>query len=391
MRFLIVRLTSINRLSKNSHQAFKKTLIEFAQQELNADLVERDKQGVFSQENWQKCAKFGIQGLSLPTEYGGTNRDILTTMLAMEGLGYGCRDNGLTFALNAQMWTVQLPILNFGTEAQKQKYLPALASGKLIGSHAITEPNAGSDIHRLAMRAEKRDNGYVLNGAKKFVTLGPIADFALIFATIDPKLGRWGITAFLVDKGTPGSNVSPVRDKMGLRTVPIGELHFENCFVPIENRLGPEGGGVSISSSCFEWERSCILASQIGAMEHQLETSICYARERHQFDQPIGKFQSVSNRITDMKVRLETSRLLLYKVAWLKKMDKPAAMEAAMAKLYLSECFVQSSMDAIRIHGGNGYMTEFEVERDLRDAVGGTIYAGTSDIQRTIIARLLGL
>ena len=358
---------------------------------LNEDLVERDKQGAFLRENWQKCAQFGIQGLAIPEEYGGANHDILTTMLTVEGLGYGCRDNGLTFALNAQMWSVQLPVLTFGTDEQKQRYLPELSGGKLIGAHAITEPEAGSDLHSLRTRAEKRDDGYVLNGTKKFVTLGPVADVALIFATINPDMGSWGITAFLVDKGTPGFNVSPIREKMGLRTVPMGELILKDCFVSLENRLGPEGAGVSISNSTLEWERSCILASQIGAMQHQLETCIRYARERHQFGQPIGKFQSVSNRIVDMKVRLETARLLLYQVAWLKKMNKPAVVEAAMAKLYLSECFVQSGLDAIRIHGGNGYMTEFEIERDLRDAIGGTIYAGTSDIQRTIIARLLGL
>ncbi|MCZ6681165.1 MAG: acyl-CoA dehydrogenase family protein, partial [Candidatus Poribacteria bacterium] len=300
--------------------AFKDRVVTFAQQELNTELVERDRQGVFSRENWQKCAEFGIQGLSVPALYGGTDADTLTALLAMEGMGYGCRDNGLTFALNAQMWTVQLPILNFGTEAQKQKYLPKMCGGKLIGAHGITEPDSGSDVFSLRTHAEKRDDGYVLNGTKKFVSLAPIADLALIFATIDPDMGKWGVTAFVVEKGMAGFSVSPVRDKMGLRTVPIGELIFENCFVPAENRIGPEGAGVSISNSSLEWERCCILASQLGAMERQLETSVRYARERHQFGQPIGKFQSVSNRIADMKVRLETARLLLYKVAWLKKM-----------------------------------------------------------------------
>jgi alkylation response protein AidB-like acyl-CoA dehydrogenase len=178
---------------------------------------------------------------------------------------------------------------------------------------------------------------------------------------------------------------------MGLRTSPMGELILQDCYIPVENRLGPEGIGARIFNHSMEWERSCILASNLGVMERQLEKSIQYARERVQFDQPIGKFQSVANRIVDMKVRLETARLILYKVAWLKKMGKPSAMEAAMAKLYLSECFVQSGLDAVRTLGGYGYMTEFEVERNLRDAIGGTIYSGTSDIQRNIIARLLGL
>ncbi len=376
----------------DAQRAFKQRVIEFAQQELNADLVVSDTHGAFSREKWQKCAAFGLQGLAVPAEYGGgAETDIMTALLAMEALGYGCKDNGLAFALNAQMWTVQLPILHFGTEAQKAKYLPAMCRGTCIGAHGITEPESGSDVFSLQTHAEKRGDTYVLNGMKKFVSLAPVADLALIFATMNPALGKWGVTAFIVEKGMPGFDVGPTQDKMGLRTVPMGELTFQDCVVPAANRLGPEGAGMSISSSSLEWERCCILASQLGAMARQLETSIHYARERVQFGQPIGKFQAVANRIADMKVRLETARLLLYQVAWLKKTGTSAPMEAALCKLYLSECFVASSLDAIRIHGGNGYMTESEVERDLRDAVGGVIYGGTSDIQRTIIARMLGV
>ena len=370
---------------------FKNTVIEFAQKELNTGLVERDRRGELSVENWKKCAQMGIIGLATPKEYGGSATDILTTMLVMEGLGYGCRDNGLIFSMNAQMWSVQHPILTFGTEAQKQKYLPGLCSGDLIGAHAISEPEAGSDAYSLRATAEKVSEGYVLNGTKMFVTNGPIADFTLVFATVNPAKGMGGVTAFLVDKGTPGFEVKRKIEKMGLRTAQMGELILENCVVPEENRLGREGAGPSIFNSSMEWERSCILGSHIGAMERQLEECIRYTRERRQFGQAIGKFQSVANRIAEMKVRLETARMLLYKVAWLKKMGKPAIMEAAMAKLYLSESFVQSSLDAIRTHGGYGYLTELEVERELRDAVGGLLYSGTSDIQRMIIARWLGL
>jgi alkylation response protein AidB-like acyl-CoA dehydrogenase len=224
-----------------------------------------------------------------------------------------------------------------------------------------------------------------------FVTNAPISDLAVVFATVDPARKMWGVTSFIVETGTPGYTISRKLEKMGLRTSPMAELVFQDCFLPEENRLGPEGAGSNIFNDSMEWERSGILASHIGAMERQLESSIQYARDRQQFGQPIGKFQSVANRIVEMKVRLETARLLLYKVAWLKKMGKPAVMEAAMAKLYLSESFIQSSLDAIRTYGSYGYMTEFEVERDLRDAVGGTLYSGTSDIQRNIIARLLGL
>ena len=370
---------------------YKRTVTEFAQRELNEGLIERDRQGEFPKEDWLKCARLGIQGLPFPEKYGGANADIVTTMLAMEGLGYGCEDNGLIFALNAQMWSVQSPILHFGTEGQKERYLPDLCSGQIIGAHGMTEPDSGSDAYSLRSRANRVDGGYVLNGTKTFVTNAPIADVAVVFATVDPSRGMWGITSFLVEMDTPGFTIGKDLEKMGLRTSPMAELIFQDCYVPEENRLGPEGAGARIFNASMEWERSCILASHVGAMERQLEECIEYAQERCQFDQPIGRFQSVANRIVDMKVRLETARLLLYKVAWLKKMRRPATMESAMAKLYLSECFVQSGLDAIRVHGGYGYTTEFGVERNLRDAIGGTIYSGTSDIQRTIIARLLGL
>jgi hypothetical protein len=371
--------------------AFKNAVIKFAQKELNNGVVDRDQKGELSLENWQKCAQFGIQGLPIPEEYGGSGADVMTTLLAMEGLGYGCRDNGLIFAINAQMWAVELPILVFGTPEQKQKYLPGLCRGEIIGAHGMTEPDSGSDAYSLRTRADKADGGWVLNGTKMFVTNAPLADVAVVFATVDPSKGRSGITGFIVEKGMPGFSISQHIDKMGLRTSPMAEIILQNCFVPDENRLGPIGAGTSIFTNSMGWERSSILGSHIGAMEHQLETCVRYARERKQFGQPIGRFQSVSNRLADMKVRLETARLLLYKVAWVKQQGKSAVMEAALAKLYLSECFVQSSLDAIRIHGGYGYMTEFEVERDLRDAIGGTIYSGTSDIQRTIISRLLGV
>lgn len=370
---------------------YRRAVIEFAQQELNDGLIEHDQRGELSRANWQKCAQFGILGLAVPEEFGGSGADIMTTMLVMEGLGYGCRDNGLIFAMNAQMWSVQHPILAFGSDAQKKKYLPGLCSGQLIGAHGMTEPGSGSDAYSLRTRAQPVNGGYVLNGTKMFVTNAPVADLALVFATTDPAKGFAGVSAFLVETGTPGFRVSRNIEKMGLRSSPMGELILEDCVLRAENRLGPEGAGPSIFNSSMEWERSCILGSHVGAMERQLEGCVRYARERRQFGQTIGKFQSVANRIAEMKVRLETARLLLYKVAWLKQIGKTAVMEAALAKLYLSECFVQSSLDAVRTYGGYGYMTELEVERDLRDAVGGTLYSGTSDIQRMIIARWLGL
>ena len=372
---------------------YQKKVIEFAESSLNIGTVNRDADQTFPHELWKICADFGILGLSLPSAYGGSMNegDFMRSLLAMEGFGYGCEDNGLAFALNAQMWTVQTPILHFGSDLQKDKYLKPMSAGEIIGSHALTEPDAGSDVFSMKMTAEKSEGGYILNGKKHLITLAPICDVALIFASTNQKHGNWGISAFLVDKGTPGFKAYLKNSKMGMRSIPIGSFEFDNCFVPEVARLGGEGAGYSIVNHSLEYDRCCILASQLGRMERQLEEAIKYSKERIQFGKPIGSFQSVSNRIVEMKLRLETSKLLLYKTAWMKQNNKNTAMESALLKLHLSESFVSSSMDAIRTYGGLAYLTEHGIERDLRDAVGGILYAGTSDIQRNIISKLLGL
>jgi len=372
---------------------FKQKVIDFATSAFDKDHVDADKNCSFSKEDWQKCADFGIQGLLIPKKYGGRNEDIdfLTAIYAMEGLGYGSNDNGLLFGINAQMWTVQLPLVQFGTTHQKKMILPELASGMSIACHALTEPDAGSDVFSMQTTATKVEGGYILNGHKRLITLGPIADFSLVFAVTNPAVGKWGLSAFFVKKGTPGYTTSANKPKMGMRTVPIGDLFFEDCFVSDENRLGKEGAGWSIINHSLEYDRCGVFASQLGAMERQLEASIAFVKKRKQYDKTIGEFQSVSNRIANMKLRLESSRLHLYRVAWLKSQNKSAVLESALLKLQISEDFVTSSMDAIRNQGGSAYLTENETERDLRDAIGGVIYAGTSDIQRNIISKLLGL
>ncbi len=366
-------------------------VLAFARRALQDDVISRDKDGQFSRELWMRCAEFGIQGLPFPEEYGGRGSDILTTVLAMEALGQGCRDNGLIFSMNAQMWSVQMPILRFGTEDQKQKYLKRLCDGTVIGAHAMSEPASGSDAFSLRTTAERRGNRYVLNGSKTFVSNAPVADLFVVFASVDLAKGALGLTAILVERDTPGLQVSRPIAKMGLTTSPMAELVFDDCEVPVENRLGKEGRGASLFNDSMEWERSCILASFLGTMQRQLDTSVRYAKERHQFGKPIGAFQSVSNRLVQMKLRLDAGRLLLYRAAWAKQNGAPAAAEAALAKLYLSEACLQSSLDAVQIHGGYGFTTEYQLERDLRDAVGGRLYSGTSEIQAAIIARTLGL
>ncbi len=279
----------------------------------------------------------------------------------------------------------------FGSEAQKDKYLRAMCAGESIGAFAITEADTGSDTYSMTSSAKPVDGGYLLRAEKHYITNAPIADFAVIFASTNPDAGQWGISAFIVENGTEGFTRSGSRDKMGLKTSPFGELYLEDCFVPEENRLGPEGAGVSIFATSMESERGYILSSQLGAMQRQLEEAIQFARERKQFGQSIGRFQSVSNRIVDMKLRVETCRMMLYKLAWLEEQGESLALDAALTKLHLSESFIDSSLDAIRLHGAQGYLQELGIERDLRDGIGGLIYSGTSDIQRNVVSRLLGL
>jgi alkylation response protein AidB-like acyl-CoA dehydrogenase len=358
---------------------------------LNEGMIERDAEGVFDREVWRQCAAFGIQGLPVPAAYGGGGQDLTTTLLAMESLGYGCRNNGLVFSLNAQMWAFELPLVHFGSEEQKQRYLPAVCRGELIGAHAVTEPEFGSDAMSMAARAVRDGDDYVLDGTKTFITNGPVADVVLAFATVDRSMKSAGITAFLVERGTSGMTMSAPIPKMGLRTSPMGEIAFAECRVPASSRLGGEGAGVAIFNSAMEWERACIFASHLGAMQRLLEDTIAYARSRKQFGVPISRHAPVADRIVDMKVAIEAGRLLLYRVGASKDRGGSAILDAAIAKLFVSEAYVRQALAAIQIHGGYGYTTEYQIERELRDAVGGTLYSGTSEMQRKIIARLIGL
>jgi alkylation response protein AidB-like acyl-CoA dehydrogenase len=369
----------------------REAIVKFARAELNEGYAEREKRGEFNREGWRKCAEMGIHGLPVPEQYGGTGRDALTTMGVLESLGYGCVDNGLVFSINAHMWTLEIPLLHFGTEAQKSRYLPRLCRGEIIGANAMTEPGSGSDAYGLSTTADKRDGLYVLNGSKVFVTNAPVADIFIVYATVDRSKGANGVSAFLVERGSPGLSFGADTQKMGLKTSPMCELFFDNCEVPEANRLGREGAGKNLFADSMTWERSCILASAVGAMQRTVEKCIRYANERRQFGQPIGKFQMIASKIVDMKIRLESSRALLYQAGWLKSKGKSIFLEAAIAKLHISESWVETTEDAIQIHGGYGYMAEYEIERELRDAISSRIYSGTSEIQRLIIAPLLGL
>jgi alkylation response protein AidB-like acyl-CoA dehydrogenase len=285
-----------------------------------------------------------------------------------------------------------VPLWQHGSEEQKRRYLPGLCNGTLIGVHAMTEPGSGSDAFALRTRAEPDGKGFRLTGTKTFISNGPVADVVIVFAMTDAKKGyHGGVTAFLVESATPGFKAGHKFDKMGLRTSHIGELVFEDLYVSPDSILGSIGAGSALFTNAMDWERICLFASHIGAMERLLEKSIAHARMRTQFGQSIGKFQAIAHRIVDMKVQLEAARLLTYRSAWRLGRIKNVSMDASMTKLFVSESLVNAALATVQIHGGYGYMTETEVERALRDAVGSTIYSGTSEMQRNIIGRWLGL
>jgi alkylation response protein AidB-like acyl-CoA dehydrogenase len=359
---------------------------------LSDDVRELDRTGGFSRENWDRCGRFGIQGLPAPEAYGGGGADAVTTMLALEALGYGCADNGLVFSINAHLWTSVVPLWTFGTEDQKGRWLPGLCEGSIVGCHTITEPEAGSDAFGMRATGRKVGDGFVLNGRKTFITNAPIADLFIVFTRTEPEgIGPFGISAFLVERGTAGLIVESATEKLGLRTSPMSDVVLDDCFVPASAMLGGPGHGGEIFQASMRWERACIMASQVGTMRRTMDACIAYARQRRQFGQPIAKYESVADKIANMKIAVEASRALVLRVGWLMDHGHDTTTDAAVAKAFVSEANVRTHLDAVQVHGGYGYMTEFGVERALRDAVGGTIYSGTTEIQRRIIARGLGL
>ena len=368
-----------------------KAAAEFGRGRLSPGLKERDARGELDLAVWQECAEFGLLGLPVPEPYGGVGEELPGIVRTLEGLGYGCLDNGLLFALGAQLWSVEMPILLFGSDAQKERYLPPLAAGRLIGAHAVTEVEAGSDVFSLRTSAVRDGADYVLEGAKTFITSAPVAGLFLVLANTDPALGAKGLTAFLVERDAPGLSVSETDAKMGLRTAPWGTVTLDRCRVSAASVLGNPGGGGAVFAAAMEWERCYILVPALGAMRRQLESCIEYARARRQFGRPIGKNQSVANEIVEMRLRLETSRLLAYRTASTKQAGRRLTLEPSEVKLHLSESWVRNALGALQIHGAAGYATELGIERDLRDALASRIYSGSSAIQRMIIAEFLGL
>jgi len=354
-------------------------------------LTEDEHAGRFSWAGWKRFAELGYLGLPLPSELGGSGADLLTTLVAIEALGHCCRDSGLVHALVSQM-LCGMQIAAYGSEEQKRSYLPRISSGEIVCAQALTEPDAGSDVSGIKTRAEKRGDEYVLNGAKTFISNGPIADLVVVYAaTGTGRKALGGLSCFIVEKEIPGFSRSKALEKMGLRTLQNGELFFQDCRLSASQLLGFEGQAMLTFNQVMEWERCLLFGAHLGTMQRVLEQCVRYARERRQFGGAIGRFQSVSHKIANMKVNLELGRLMLYKAAWQKDRGQRVLLETAIGKLFVSESLQRACLDAVQIHGAYGYAKEFDLERELRDSIASTIYSGTSEIQRNLIAALLGL
>lgn len=355
-----------------------------------ADLPAPEPEGFYTREQWRHCGKAGLLGLSLPRDYGGQGLDALTSARCVEAFGHVCEATGLVFAASAHLFACATPIHAHASEEVKTRVLPALCSGEAVGANAITEWEAGSDVGALRTTAERDGDVYVLNGTKSFVSNGPAADVFVVYATVDPALGPLGITGFVVERDQPGVAVGEPLAKMGLASCPASEVYFEDCRVPAVNRLGSEGQGGQIFQASMQWERACLFAGYLGLMDRLLDRCIEHARTRRQHGRAIGRNQAVSHRIVDMKVRLDAARLLLYRACW--GMDNGgSAMDVSISKLAVSEAVVQTSLEAIQLFGSLGYLVDAGIERALRDAVPSTIFSGTSEMQRELIARELGL
>ncbi len=372
--------------------ALQDSFRKFCENEIkpNAELLDQsDYETGFKilRENMKKLAEFGYSGLFHEEKYGGTARDMITQSVAQEELAKVCASTYLS--IGASVGLCGIPIALFGTDKQKDKYLPKLISTEMVGAFGLSEPNAGSDAISISTTAVKKGDKWILNGTKMFITNGPIADVVVVMAKTD-KDGQKGrnVSSFIVDKGTKGFSAGKPLDKMGYRGSPTSELIFDDCEIPAENLLGVENEGFIQAMQTLEYGRIGMAMVTLGISMACMEESIKYAKERQQFGKPIGRFQMTGFKLADMKALTDVSRLLIYKAAWLKENNDPsAATMASIAKLTASEASTHISSWAVQIHGGYGYIKEYLVERLYRDAKLGDIGEGTSEIQRVLIAR----
>jgi alkylation response protein AidB-like acyl-CoA dehydrogenase len=370
-----------------AHKLVRDTMRDFAQRELAPNAARWDRESHFPREELRKLGELGALGMVVPEQWAGAAMDYLSLALALEEIAAG--DGATSTIVSVQNSVVCGPILAFGNEAQKAKYLKPLARGEWLGCFCLTEPHVGSDAAAIATRAERRGDAYVLNGVKQFITTGKNADVAIVFAVTDKAAGKKGISAFIVETGTPGYTVARVEDKLGQRASDTAQIVFEDCTVPAGNLLGAEGAGYRIALANLEAGRIGIAAQAVGMARAALEHALAYARERVAFGKPIAEHQAVNFRLADMAVQVEAARQLVWHAASLRDAGEPCLKEASMAKLFATEMAERVCSDAIQVHGGYGYVADFPVERIYRDVRVCQIYEGTSDIQRMVIGRAL--
>lgn len=366
-------------------EMFRRMVREFAEKEIAPRAPETDETGQFPWPIVEKMAALGLMGLPIPEEYGGAGADTISYAIAVEEIARACGSTAITLAAHVSL--ACKPLLLFGSEEQKQKYLVPLAQGKWLGAFGLTEPGAGSDAGACKTTARLEGDEWVINGQKCFITNGSIADVVIIAAVTDPTAGTRGISNFIVPKGAPGFRPGRDEEKMGLKGSVTSELFFEDCRIPAENILGEPGQGFKQFLTTLDEGRISIGAMALGLAQAAFEASVRYSKERVQFGQPIAKFQAIQWMLADTATELDAARLLVYRAAWLKDQGKDFVKEAAMAKLYASEAAERACYRAIQIHGGYGYVREYGVERIYRDQRLCAIGEGTSEIQRLVIAR----
>jgi butyryl-CoA dehydrogenase len=378
----------------DQQKLIRDTVRQFMENEVRPSVKQRDREGRFASAEIQKLAELGCCGMLMPEEWGGPGLDAISYVVMIEEVAR--IDAAMATSLSVTNSAVQVPLLAFGSDAQKKKYLHRLAGGEILGSFCLTEPQAGSDAARLQARATRAASGspdapYVLNGTKTWVSNGSVADVFIVFAKTDPDAGGKGITAFLVEPGFAGFRVGRHEEKMGQHSSPSVEIILNDCEVPVENRLGDEGQGLKIALSALDNGRIGIAAQAVGIAQGALEAAAAFAKQRRAFGKNIAEFQAIQWMLADMQTEIEAARGLVYHAAWLKDSGARMGSAASKAKLYASEMANRVAAKAVQIHGSIGYSRETDVERIYRDARVMTIYEGTSEIQRVIIARELGL
>jgi butyryl-CoA dehydrogenase len=357
---------------------------EFAEKEIKPFAAEIDETGEFPWQTINKMAKLNLMGLPISKELGGAGVDTISYAMAVEEVAKRCASTAVIMSVHTSVGTY--PIYLFGTEEQKEKFVPPLAKGERIGAFALTEPGAGSDAASVQTTAVLKSNHYILDGSKIFITNGGVAGSVVVLAMTDKSKGHRGISAFILEKGTEGFTIGSKEKTMGMIGSDTSELVFENCKVPKENLLGREGMGFKIGMKALDGGRIGIAAQALGIAEAALSEGIKYAKEREQFGRPIAKFQAVQWMIANMACEIEAARMLVYQAAYMKDQGLDFSKEAAMAKLYASEVAMRSTIKSLQIHGGYGYIKDYPVERFFRDAKVTEIYEGTSEIQRLVIA-----